>query len=278
MATITSNASSTPVALETYDSGGEGQPVVLIHGWPLSGHSWTSQKSALEDAGYRVVAFDRRGFGASDQPSDGYDYDTMAADVKAIVDELKLEKPVLVGFSMGGGEVARYVGRFGTANLRGVVFASSVPPFLLKTDDNPGGGLSDEDIHGMKDGLAGDRDGFFAEFSKNFYTAGGELKVEQSVIDNWLELAAPCSTDAAVACIDAFARTDFRDDLAKVDVPTLVIHGAGDEIVPISVSGDRTAVAIEHAEKVVIEGGPHGILDSHPDEFNTALLDFLSRI
>lgn len=276
MSTITSNAGTSPVKLETYDSGGNGRPVVLIHGWPLNGHAWRPQKSVLEDAGYRVIAFDRRGFGESDKPGDDYDYDTMAGDVKAIVDELGLEALVLVGFSMGGGEVARYAGRFGTGGLDGVVFASAVPPFLLKTPDNPEGGLEEDDVRGMKDGLASDRDGFFSEFSKNFYTAGGELKVEQSVVDNWRTLAAPCSTDAALACIDAFARSDFRDDLAKIDVPTLVIHGDGDEIVPIDVSGKRTAATVKGAELVTIAGGPHGITDSHTEEFNKALLDFLA--
>lgn len=275
---IRSTAGTEPVELETYDSGGEGRPVVLIHGWPLSGHAWRPQKPALEDAGYRVIAFDRRGFGDSDKPQGGYDYDTMAGDVKAIVDELGLSDAVLVGFSMGGGEVAKFVGRFGTDALAGVVFASAVPPFLLKTDDNPDGGLRDTDIDGMKDGLTNDRDGFFADFSENFFTADGELKVENESVENWRMLAADASTDAAVACIDAFSRTDFRDDLAKVDVPTLVIHGSGDGIVPIEVSGARTAKAVTDSELVVIDGGPHGITDSHTDEFNAALLGFLGRL
>ena len=273
--TITSNAGPTPVGLETYDSGGDGRPVVLIHGWPLSGHAWRPQKYVLESVGYRVIAFDRRGFGESDQPSDGYDYDTMAGDVREIVDDLGLVDPVLVGFSMGGGEVARYVGRFGTEGLGGVVFASAVPPFLLKTDDNPDGGLQDADITGMKQGLSDDRGGFFEQFSKNFYTAGGGLKVDESVTTTWRDLAAPCSTEAALACIDAFGRTDFRDDLAKIDIPTLVIHGDSDDIVPIAVSGQRTADSVKGAQLVVIEGGPHGILDSHPREFTEALLGFL---
>ncbi len=275
---VNSTAGSTPVGLETYDSGGDGRAVVLIHGWPLSGHAWRPQKEELEDAGYRVIAFDRRGYGESDKPADGYDYDTMAGDVKAIVDELGLSDAVLVGFSMGGGEVARYVGRYGTDGLSGVVFASAVPPYLLKTDDNPDGGLQDADVTEMKQGLSDDRDGFFSEFSEKFFTANGELRVDQDVVDNWRTLASDASTDAVLACIDAFSRTDFRDDLAKIDVPTLVLHGAGDEIVPIDVSGKRTADAIDGAELVVIENGPHGINESHTAEFNRALLDFLGKL
>jgi len=278
MSRITSNAGDTPVELETYDSGGDGRAVVLIHGWPLSGHAWRPQKSVLEDAGYRVIAFDRRGFGESDKPGSGYDYDTMSGDVKAIVDELGVSDAVLVGFSMGGGEVARYVGNHGTGALSAVVFASAVPPYLLKEDGNPDGGLEDADVKEMKDGLASDRDGFFSEFSTNFYTANDELKVGDDVVDNWRTLASDCATTAAIACIDAFSRSDFRDDLAKIDVPTLVIHGDSDAIVPMEVSGARTAEMVDGAELVTIEGGPHGITDSHTEEFNQALLAFLAKL
>jgi len=232
----------------------------------------------LEDAGYRVIAFDRRGFGDSDKPGDGYDYDTMAGDVKAIVYELDLTDAVLVGFSMGGGEVARYVGKFGTTGLSGVVFASAVPPFLLQTDDNPDGGLQDSEVEEMKQGLRDDRDAFFTEFSENFYTAGGELRVGRDVVDTWRKLVSDASTQAALDCIDSFARTDFRDDLAKIDVPTLVLHGDADEIVPIDVSGKRTAELVDGAKLVVITDGPHGINDSHTEQFNSALLDFLASL
>ena len=236
MTMISSQAGSAPVQLNVNDSGGDGRPVVLIHGWPLSAESWSAQVPALTNAGYRVVSYDRRGFGASDQPDDGYDYDTMAGDLDAVMITLGLDGAVVVGFSMGGGEVARYIGRLGTSKLSGAVFASAVPPYLLKTDDNPDGGLADGDM------------------------------------------AAPGSTKAALDCIDAFARTDFRDDLAKVDVPTLVLHGDGDGIVPIDVSGERTQAAVAGAQFVVIEGGPHGINVSHTDEFNSALIDFLGSL
>lgn len=275
---VTSHAGQTPVELETYDSGGDGRAVVLIHGWPLSGHSWRPQKAALEAEGYRVIAFDRRGFGDSDKPEGGYDYDTMSGDVKAIVDHLKLDDFVLVGFSMGGGEVARYVGRYGTEGVAGLVFAAAVPPFLMKTEDNPDGGLKDEDVKGMRQGLEADRDAFFDNFAQAFYTVDDTLLVDQSVVESWRALAAPCSTKAALDCIDAFSRTDFRADLACVDVPTLVIHGDSDDIVPIEVSGARTAAQVQGARFVQIEGGPHGLLDSHTEIFNRALLGFLKEI
>jgi non-heme chloroperoxidase len=278
MAKIRSEAGSTAIDLEVYDSGGDGRPVVLVHGWPLSGHSWKPQKTMLQNAGFRVVAYDRRGFGESDQPADGYDYDTMADDLRAIVEHLRLRGMALVGFSMGGGELARYVGRHGTDGVAAMVFASAVPPFLLRTDDNADGGLDEDTLREMKHGLSADRDGFLADFAEKFYTASGELRVDRDVIENWLALAAPASTKAALDCIDAFSRTDFRDDLRAIDVPTLVIHGDGDEIVPIDVSGRRTAAMIDGAKLQIIHGGPHGILDSHTEEFNQALLDFLLEL
>ncbi len=275
---VTSQAGSTPVKLNVNDSGGEGQAVVLIHGWPLSAESWAKQNGPLEDAGYRVVSYDRRGFGASDKPDSGYDYDIMAGDLQAVINELGLDRPVIVGFSMGGGEVARYIGRYGTDNLAGAVFASAVPPYLLKTDDNPEGGLADSDIEDMKSALQADRDGFYEKFSKDFYTADDELKVDEGELQKWLDMAAPGSMKAAVDCIDAFGRTDFRKDLEKVVIPTLVIHGESDGIVPLEVSGARTKEIVDNAKYVVIKGGPHGIAVSHPDEFNSALLDFLSGL
>jgi non-heme chloroperoxidase len=278
MAKIPSNAGSTPIELEVYDSGGDGRPVVLVHGWPLSGHSWKPQKTLLENAGFRVIAYDRRGFGESDQPDGGYDYDTLAGDLRAIVEHLDLRGMALVGFSMGGGELARYVGHHGTGGVAAMVFAAAVPPFLMKTDDNPDGGLDDDAVRQMKHGLTSDRDGFFADFAEKFYTANGELQVDRGVVEHWRELAAPASSTAALDCIDAFSRTDFRDDLRKIDVPTLVIHGDGDEIVPIDVSGRRTAEMVGDAKLHIISGGPHGILDSHTEEFNQALLDFLLEL
>lgn len=279
MTSITSHADpSTPVELNVNDSGGDGRPVVLIHGWPLSAESWANQVPALRDAGYRVVSYDRRGFGASDKPNGGYDYDTMAGDLAAVIDDLDLQRAALVGFSMGGGEVARYIGRFGTSRLAAAVFASAVPPFLLTTDDNPDGGLADSDVKGMKSGLSDDRDGFYEQFSRAFYTADDDLKVDESDVEEWCRLAEPGATNAALACIDAFSRTDFRADLTRVDVPTLVLHGASDAIVPFEVSGQRTDQIVSDSTLVTIEHGPHGINVSHPREFNSALLEFLDSL
>ncbi len=268
---------SNGIQLNYQDSGGDGRPVVLIHGWPLSAASWSEQVPALTGAGYRVVAYDRRGFGESDKPASGYDYDTLAADLDGLMSGLDLRDATLVGFSMGGGEVARYIGRYGDDRVASVVFAAAVPPYLLKTDDNPGGGLADEDIAGMKEGASSDRAAFLDEFTTNFFSAGGDLKVSEDQRQEALEMEKAAGDDALVACIDSFGRTDFRDDLAKITVPTLVLHGDSDATVPFEVSGKRTADTVAGAELVVIGNGPHGCNVSHADEFNRALLDFVGR-
>lgn len=264
------------ISLHVTDSGGDGRPVVLIHGWPLSGDSWSEQVPALTEAGYRVVTYDRRGFGASDKPETGYDYDTFAADLSGLLETLDVRDATLVGFSMGGGEIARYVGTYGTERLRSVVFAGAVPPFLLKTDDNPDGGLAESDVQGMEDGARTDRATFLDGFTTNFFTAGDELKVTEAQRQEALAMEEPARDEAVVGCIGAFGRTDFRADLAKVDVPTLVIHGDSDAIVPFEVSGKRTAETISGSTLVVVEGAPHGFNVSHADEFNRAVLDFLA--
>ncbi len=261
--------------LSVFDNGGDGRPVVLIHGWPLSHVSWSAQTEALTEAGYRVVAYDRRGFGKSD-PGDAYDYDALTDDLANVINDLDLSDVTLVGFSMGGGEVARYVSRHGQDKLHSVVFAAAIPPALLKTDSNPDGPLDEESAGEMRKGLENDRDGFFDEFTTNFFTANGDLKVAEEKRQEALAIAKQSDQEAALACMDAWA-TDFRDDLAQVTVPTLVIHGDGDLIVPLDGSGRRTHAAIEGSELVVIEGGPHGINGSHAREFNEALLKFLER-
>jgi pimeloyl-ACP methyl ester carboxylesterase len=264
-----------PIELH-YEDFGAGKPVVLIHGWPLSGRSWENQVPALVGAGFRVLTYDRRGFGASSQPWTGYDYDTFAADLDALLRYKDLRGVTLVGFSMGGGEVARYIGRFGTERIAKAVFTAAVPPFLLKTGDNPEGGLDEATIASFNAGVTADRLAFLDQFSKGFFSARGELRVSEAQRRYALDIAAFASPKGTLDCISAFARTDFRADLKKVTVPTLVIHGDQDAIVPLEVSGKRTAASIPGAKLVVIKGGPHGLLASHPKEVNAALLSFLA--
>ena len=262
--------------LKVHDSGGDGRPVVLIHGWPLSGLSWSEQTSALKEAGYRVLAYDRRGFGESD-PGDKYDYDSLADDLDNVLTELDLSDVTLVGFSMGGGEVARYASRHGEDRLHSVVFAAAIPPFLLKNDDNPDGPLSEDAAGEMREGLDDDRDAFFENFMTTFFSVDEDLKVSDEQRDKALALCKKSDQEAALGCMDAFSRTDFRDDLPKITVPTLVIHGDSDVIVPFEGSGQRTHDAIEGSELVVLEGAPHGCNVSHASEFNQALLEFLEK-
>ena len=264
-----------PVQLH-YEDYGSGKPIVLIHGWPLSGRSWEPQVPALVVGGYRVITYDRRGFGASSQPWGGYDYDTFAADLKALMDHLDLREATLCGFSMGGGEVVRYIARHGDeGRVVKAVLAAAVPPYLYKSDENPDGGLDDATIETFQKGVTGDRLAFLEEFTKNFFSAHGELKVSEDQRLYAKQIAAFASPKATLDCIAAFGETDFRADLEKVSVPTLVIHGDADAIVPIEVSGNRSHAALANSTLTVIEGGPHAINASHPDEFNITLLQFL---
>jgi len=266
---------SNGISLHYTDTGGNGRPVVLIHGWPLSGASWSEQVPALTEAGHRVVTYDRRGFGDSEKPEGGYDYDTFAADLAGLLEGLDLQDVTLVGFSMGGGETARYVGRYGEDRIHSVVFAGAIPPYLLKTDENPDGGLGEEDVKGMEQGASEDREGFLDGFTTGFFSANGELKVTEEQRQEALALQKLARDEAVIACIGAFGRTDFRNDLERVTVPTLVIHGDSDAIVPFEVSGKRTAVTISGSTLVVVEDAPHGFNVSHAEEFNEALLDFV---
>ena len=262
--------------LKVHDSGGEGRPVVLIHGWPLSGRSWSEQVPALKDAGFRPVAYDRRGFGDSD-PGDSYDYDALAGDLDNILTDLDLTDVTLVGFSMGGGEVARYVSLYGEERLHSVVFAAAVTPYLLQSEDNPDGPLTEDAAGEMRSGLESDRDGFFDTFTTQFFSAGDDLAVSDEQREEAVALCRESDQDAALACMDSFGTTDFRDDLAKVTVPTLVIHGDSDGIVPFEGSGRRTHDAVEGSELVVLEGAPHGCNVSHAEDFNRALVEFLEK-
>jgi non-heme chloroperoxidase len=272
-----SSVKSSIVQLHVEDSGGSGRPVVLIHGWPLSAQAWEAQVVPLHSAGYRVIAYDRRGFGRSDKPDDGYGYDTLAADLAGLLDKHDLRDVTLVGFSMGGGEVARYIGNHGQDRLHSVVFASSVTPYMMKSDNNPDGPLTEDKAKEMKKGLESDRDKFFDQFMKDFFTANGELRVNETQRKQAVTLCQQSDQKAALATMEAFATTDFRDDLKKVRVPTLVLHGDVDGVVPMKGSGERTHEAIADSEMTVIAGAPHGCNVSHADEFNKALLAFLAK-
>ena len=218
------------VGVHVDDTGGNGRAVVLIHGWPLSKESWKAQIPALSQAGFRVVAYDRRGFGQSDKPGGGYDYDTLTEDLDGLLSELDLRDATLVGFSMGGGEVARYVSKYGEDRLRSVVFASAVPPYMLQTDDNPRGPLSKAHAAKMTADLTEDRDTFFDQFTRDFFSVEGELKVTEAQRQEAIEMCRQSDQKAALACMASFGTEDFRDDLPKVTVPTLVIHGDGDAV------------------------------------------------
>ncbi len=263
------------VQLHVEDTGGTGRPVVLIHGWPLSGESWAAQVPALHDAGFRVIAYDRRGFGRSEKPDHGYDYDTLADDLAGLVVDLDLRDAVLVGFSMGGGEVARYVALHGQNRLGGVVFAAAVTPCLMKSPDNPHGPLTPEKAAEKSAGLKADRHAYFDGFTRNFFSVDGELQVDECQRQSAIGLCLLSNQVAALGCMRAFSTADFRDDLKRISVPALVLHGDSDAIVPFDGSGALTHAAIEHSELHVLKKAPHGCNTSHAEAFNAALLGFL---
>ncbi len=249
--------------------------VVLIHGWPLSWRMWEPQIFRLTAAGYRVVAYDRRGFGSSAFPWGGYDYDTFAADLKDLLDELDVRDVTLVGFSMGGGEVARYIGRYGTDRVGKVVFMSSVAPFMLKTDDNPDG-VPQEEFDKMKEGVKNDRPKFLAGFGKQFVNWGLlDHDVSQEMLDYANSIALMAQPQATYDCIDAFGTTDFRPDMARIDVPTMFVHGDKDQIVPLKVSAQQGHEMVAGSLLEVVEGAPHGLNLTHTDRANELLLNFL---
>ena len=258
-----------------YEDHGAGQPVVLIHGYPLSGRAWDKQLLVLLEAGDRVITYDRRGFGRSSQPVTGYDYDTFAADLNALLEYLDLRDAVLAGHSMGTGEVTRYLARYGSARVAKGVLLSPIPPYLRQADDNPDGvpqGLFD----GFAQAARADTPAWMKGFLDNFYnmdTLRGTLVSDQAFQASW-NLAVTASATAAVACIATWT-TDFRDDLPKIDVPILVIHGDADQVLPLDKTGARLPALIKDARLVVVEGGPHAIPWTHADQVNTALLDFL---
>ena len=258
-----------------YEDHGSGKPVVLIHGYPLSGAAWEKQLPALLNAGYRVITYDRRGFGKSSQPADGYNYDTLAEDLQKLTTQLKLQDFTLVGFSMGGGEVARYLGKYGSKGVSKAVIISGVTPFLLKTSDNPEG-VDASVFEQTKKAVAADRYAFFTEFFKNFYNTDSFLgkRVSEEVTRASWNIAAGASATASLACISTWTE-DFRQDVVRIDVPTLIVHGDEDRVVPLAVSSQRTAKLIKGTRLLVIKGGPHCITWTHADEVNAGLLDFI---
>jgi non-heme chloroperoxidase len=260
-----------------YEDHGSGQPLVLIHGYPLSGASWEKQLPVLLEAGYRVITYDRRGFGKSSQPATGYNYDTFAEDLHKLVTQLKLNDFILVGFSMGGGEVARYLRKYGSKGVSKAVIISGVPPYLLKTADNPEG-VDGSVFAGIEKAVAADRYAFFSGFFQNFYNTDqflGKRISEQAIQASW-NVAAGASATASLACVAAW-HEDFREDLARIDVPTLVIQGDADRILPIAATGRRTAKLIKGARQVVVRDGPHCIPWTHAEEVNAELLSFLGE-
>ncbi|MEU1897708.1 alpha/beta hydrolase [Nocardiopsis dassonvillei] len=268
---------STPIELH-YEDQGSGQPVVLIHGYPLDGHSWEKQTAALLDAGYRVITYDRRGFGQSSQPSTGYDYDTFAADLNTVLETLDLTDVVLVGFSMGTGEVGRYLGTYGSARVAKAAFLASLEPFLLQTEDNPAGAAPREFFEGVVAAVKADRYAYFTDFYKDFYNLDENLGTrisEEAVRNSWNVAAGSGAVASAAAPLTWF--TDFRADIPKIDVPTLILHGTADNILPIDATGRAFSALLPLADYVEIEGAPHGLLWTHAEEVTEALLTFLAK-
>jgi len=260
-----------------YEDHGSGDPVVLIHGYPLSGASWEKQVPGLLEAGHRVITYDRRGFGKSSQPTTGYNYDTFAEDLHKLVTHLKLRDFALIGFSMGGGEVARYIGKYGSKGVSKAVIMGGIPPYLLKAADNPDG-VDGKVFEGIQNAVAADRYAFFTEFFKNFFNTDvflGKRISEQVVQASW-NVAAGASATASLACVPTW-HEDFRNDVARIDVPTLIIHGDADRIVPIQASGEKTAKLVKGARLVAIKDGPHAINWTHAGEVNAELVSFLSK-
>ena len=263
------------VNLHVKDAG-SGKPVVLIHGWPLTGDMWEYQTLALLEAGYRVITYDRRGFGQSGHPAGPYDYDTFADDLAAVLDGAGIDDAAIVGFSMGGGEIARYLSRHGPAKVAKAVLVASVVPYLFKDDSNPDG-VDGEVFEGMKLGIRKDRFAFLQDFAKTFYGVGIVSKpVSQALLDWSFQLAVMASPKATIDCVDAFGRTDFRADLAAFTMPTLIIHGTADKTVPIDVAGRAAAKGIPHADILEYEGEPHGLFATAADRLTSDLLNFLA--
>ncbi|MCC2593333.1 alpha/beta hydrolase [Tessaracoccus sp. OS52] len=266
-----------PVELNYTDSGGDGRPMVLVHGWPLSGESFADNQPALTAAGLRVITYDRRGFGHSDKPATGYHYDRLASDLHDLISGLDLRDAVLLGFSMGGGEVARYCSTYGTDRLAGVVLSGSICPALAQADDNPDGAMPFSEFQKMSEACAADHPGFVDQFVTNFFSNAEGLTVAEDVRSKAVGIGLQSDPQAAAECILIWA-TDLREDCRRIDVPTLLIHGDGDQNVPLAASSARAVDIIPNARLHVVAGGPHGINVSHRDEWERALLDFVGSL
>jgi non-heme chloroperoxidase len=260
-----------------YEDHGSGRPVVLIHGYPLDGNSWERQERVLLANGYRVITYDRRGFGRSSQPTVGYDYDTFARDLHALLEHLDLRDAVLVGFSMGSGEVVRYLATYGSERVRKAALFGTIPPFVLKTDDNPEG-VDGKIFADIKAAIVNDRYAYFEDFFNNFYNVDvlGGTRISDRALQASFNVAAGASPFATYACVDTWL-TDFRDDVALIDVPVLVVHGTGDRILPFESTAARLPALLADCTLVAVEGGPHNVAWTHPEEVNEALLTFIGR-
>ncbi|KAF2418640.1 alpha/beta hydrolase [Microbacterium sp. B35-30] len=270
---------SVDVDLYYTDQGpSDAQPVVLIHGFPLNGESWGKQQAALLDGGFRVIAYDRRGFGASTKAGAGYDYDTFAADLHALIEDLDLRDAVLVGFSMGTGEIARYLARYGSGRVAKAAFLGSLEPYLLKTDENPDGAGPQEFFDGIAQSVRDDRYAFITAFLKDFYNLDDNLgtRISQEAVDASAQVA-NLAGNTAIAAAPLTWPTDFRADIGAVDVPALILHGTADNILPIDVTARRFKDLLPDATYVELQGAPHGLLWTHGAEVNEALLAFLHR-
>ncbi len=259
-----------------YEEFGSGKPVVLIHGWPLNHEMWEYQLNELPKHNLRCIAYDRRGFGKSDRPFEKYDYDTLANDLKELLDQLDLKGVTLVGFSMGGGEIARYIGKYGTSRVEKVILISAVTPYMLKANDNPDG-VDKAVFDDMIQKLSIDRPAFLAAFGKQFYGVSMlSHPVSEQLLD-WNQSACLMSSPkATMDCVRSFSETDFRNDVVKIDVPTLIIHGNADKTVPIHVAGDKTAALLPNATYIVYENAPHGLFITEMDRLNNDLINFIS--
>jgi len=269
------NENGAPIEIY-FEDHGSGDPVVLIHGYPLNGDSWERQERELLARGYRVIRYDRRGFGRSSRPTVGYDYDTFAADLNTLLEHLDVNDIALAGFSMGTGEVTRYLGTYGSKRVRKAALLGAIPPFLLKTADNPEG-VDGQVFEGIKAAIVKDRYAYFKDFFDNFYNVDvlGGTRISEQALQASFTVAVGASPYATYACVDTWL-TDFRGDLPKISVPTLVVHGTADRILPFSATAERLPALIANVKLVKVEGGPHNIAWTYPDEVNGALLEFLA--